>query len=402
MINFINSFSNNEFKPAQSQTDKLAEFEALKLGWLICWGMEIFDSYTTYANAAPNPVAGPGTFTYNGIDVTPWADAAQSAGNVDYAILTTKWNRGFHIYPSKTVLNGGSQFTGKDSYNASIDLPQYEPYGVNNPGLATQQTIIDQFITSFKALGIKTGFYYNVGKDLNNRGGFSSIEASGFDGTGNYIDYWNAFKSKGLDYAKSQYPALTGDYAQFYRLYIEYVKQELTYLITGYEIDYIWLDAVSWYPRADLYELYTHIKGLNRNVLVFHNPPPEGGTMYPDGTMTDPPFIVSDNEIYLYQGTYPAADIFSYEEVRIPTAASEKAALTPHNGVNYYIPKEVSANSWQSGIYGWESGKSIRTDLQTLYNTVSGDGMRLMLSMSPKPDGTLDTTQINALSAITT
>jgi hypothetical protein len=36
MINFINSFSNNEFKPAQSQTDKLAEFEALKLGWLIC------------------------------------------------------------------------------------------------------------------------------------------------------------------------------------------------------------------------------------------------------------------------------------------------------------------------------------------------------------------------------
>lgn len=390
--------------PSLVQTPKLAEFEALKFGWFILWNMETEDAYTSYGSAAPNAVAAPETFTYAGSDVTGWADAALAVGNVDYAVLTTKWNRGFHLWASNIKLNKGSQFSGEDSYNASIDLPQYEPYGVNHPNVDAQRDILTQFVNSFKAIGTKVGFYYNLGKDINARGGFDDEVPSSFDGSGNYRDYWSYFKTNGLAAARKQYPSITGDFSQFYRLYTEFVKAELTFLLTHYTIDYLWLDAVAWFPRVELKEIYNLIKSIRKNVLVFHNLPPEGGTIFPTGSIDNPPFTVASDEIYLYQGTDPCCDVISYEHSRVPDGADELKPETSHDGVEYYLPKEVSMNIWDSGWWGWQPAGSLRSavDLQKNFNSISSGGSSMLLGVPIKPDGSIDSAVATRLSDFST
>lgn len=390
---------NLENYPAKASTARLVQFEAYKLGWFIHWNMPTYIGVESYLLNGQNDAPHPNTFAYNSQSIANWANSAELAGNVDYAYLTTKHQVGFQLYPNTIKFNSGNQITYDDSYRTGRNIPYYQDYGVSSPLLTgMQQDIVGEYMTTFKEKGIEPGLYYNIGKDINIRAGFDTPNPSSFDGTGNYRDYWNEWKQNGLESANSLYPSISGDYSQYYRMYIDYVKQQVGFLLNNYDCNLLWFDAVAWFPRVALRELYEHVKSINSNCLISMNIPPEQNILKPSGTITNPPFSVSSDEIYLFQGGMPACDIVSYEASRISTDSNDWLAPTMHNGVEYYIPKEVSTHTL--GTWFWNDSATLRTNLQSYYDDAISKGMRLNIAPSPNESGVIEQDQINALSGI--
>lgn len=75
-------------------------------------------------------------FNPDKMDVGQWADVASKAG-MKYAILTAKHHDGFCLWPSK-----------------------YTEYSVKNS--ACQRDIVAEFVSAFRAAGIKVGLYYSL------------------------------------------------------------------------------------------------------------------------------------------------------------------------------------------------------------------------------------------------
>ncbi len=171
-------------------------------------------TYTGEEWASPNrPI---NTFAPTALDTDQWATAAKSAG-MKYGVLTTKHHDGFALW---------------DTSQSTYDVAATSWYAAQAPG---QGDIVKRYADSFRAQGLKVGFYYSIWDRSN-----------GIDGT-----------------------TLTSRQAT------DYVKAELTELLSNYgPIHVIWTDGWGWkdWHNYVLYsEVYDHIKTLSPTTLLVEN-----------------------------------------------------------------------------------------------------------------------------------
>jgi alpha-L-fucosidase len=126
-------------EPAAERTPLLADWEALKYGMFIHYGMSTFTASEIDNGAAPAA-----TYAPTNLDVAQWVRVAKDAG-MKYIILTAKHVAGFCLWDS-------------------------EGYDYDVAGSPVKTDVIADFLKACKAEGIKPGLYYCV-LDGHNEGG---------------------------------------------------------------------------------------------------------------------------------------------------------------------------------------------------------------------------------------
>jgi alpha-L-fucosidase len=182
-----------------------------QFGMFLHYGM---GTYTGEEWASPNrPI---NTFAPTALDTDQWAAAAKSAG-MRYGILTTKHHDGFALW---------------DSSRSVYDVAGTSWFAAQPSG---QGDIVRRYADSFRAQGLKVGFYYSI---------------------------WD--RSNGIDGS-----TLTSRQAT------DYVKAELTELLTNYgPIHAIWTDGwgwKNWHGYVLYQEVYDHVKALSPSTLLVEN-----------------------------------------------------------------------------------------------------------------------------------
>lgn len=363
-----------------------ATWEAARFGTFICWTNNIpfgTEVYTDNRNAPVFDVAG---WAPAAVNVNDWVDFSASIG-ANYAILTIQHNMGWSLYPFVTEM---TSHTGKDSYNATITLPQVAQYHVGNPAIVgtADQDIVHRFVARCITQGIKPVLYYNIGKDINARGGHADIPTAAF----------------------SSDTAISDSYP----LYCAMVEGRIAELLTAFPTVWLWLDAPHWYPRAYHQSLFNVIRGTaGENALVIYNYEPVAGSS--DG-VTEKTKPVGTNA-----ATYPGSldgtqmymwpfDIASYEYSRIPTnAASEMAVLQSHKKHVYWRGAEVSSPVFTGGqwfhrdpvvVGGTPNVLDSAANLNGRADSANTNAAPFALAISPDEDGVISVAQKNRITDV--
>jgi len=136
-------------QPARERTPLLADWEALRFGMFIHFGMGTFadDEY----GKKNSPLS---TYRPTALDVDQWIRVARRTG-MTYAVLTTKHCTGHCLWPSKLT-----------------------DYSVANSPVTTD--VVGEFVKACRRNGIKPGFYYLLGWDARHQPRMSPQEYERF------------------------------------------------------------------------------------------------------------------------------------------------------------------------------------------------------------------------------
>lgn len=375
------------FGPRGFEYGERALWNSFRFGCFINWTNNIpfgTDVYTTNRTSAPFAVSG---WAPAGIDVNDWVDFAASIG-IQYLVLTVKHNMGWCLYPFTTEI---ASHTGKDSYNATIALPQVAQYNVGNPAIVgtADQDIIHRFVARCEFQGIKPVLYYNIGKDINNRGGFADVAVSAFSSD--------------------------TDISDGYPLYTAMVEAHMQELLTAFPNVWLWLDAVAWYPRTAHQNLYEAIRTYgNENTLIIYNVEPLQGSSdastrtKPNGTNADYPGTLNGTQQYIWP-----LDVASYEYSRVPTiggdGATEFVRIQSHLKHVYWRGSETSSPIftggqwfyWDPGIVGGTPNTvESLANLSARADVPNGFNAPFLCSMSPDGNGVVSAGQKTRLTEL--
>jgi len=213
----------SEHPPADLNSDRAAlreEFLKLRFGLFLHFNM------ATYVNREwANGYEDPALFRPGKLNCGQWADLAHAAG-MKYAVLTVKHTGGWCLWDSKHTKHDISSFVNYKNGNGDI---------------------VREFVSAFRARGLKIGFYYCFPGNFSNPGHGSTVPQGRPD-------------LHGLP------PEAAGDY-------IGFIKKQLTELLTNYgPIDLLWIDQYSnKYTRARWQEIPKHVKSLQPRCLVIGN-----------------------------------------------------------------------------------------------------------------------------------
>ncbi|MHC4544937.1 MAG: alpha-L-fucosidase [Planctomycetota bacterium] len=141
-----NSNPNKPNSPSDFPTDLLRQWQELKFGMFIHYGLSTFTGdWRTNKNASP------AAYAPSNLDVRQWIRTAKKTG-MKYAVLTAKHTLGHCLW---------------DSNDYTYDV-----------AAGTEKTdVIDAFIRNCRAEGIKPGLYYCV-LDIYNEGGSTLLTSS--------------------------------------------------------------------------------------------------------------------------------------------------------------------------------------------------------------------------------
>lgn len=366
------------FVPRGFEFGDRALWNSFRMGSFINWTNNIPFGTDVYNTNKPNPVFPIAGWAPAGIDVNDWVDFAASIG-IEYLALTVKHNMGWWLYPFTTDI---TPHTGKDSYNATISLPQVATYGVNNPAIVgtADQDIIHRFVARCETNGIKPVLYYNIGKDINARGGFLTIAESAFSSD--------------------------TDISDGYPLYTAMVEAHMQELLTAFPNVWLWLDAVAWYPRTAHQSLFDCIRTYgNQNTLIIYNYPPISGSSdgvtlvtKPTGTSTDYPGTLIGTSMYVWP-----FDVASYEYTRVPTNTSnEMGKIQSHFKHVYWRGAETSSPLFTGGQWFWWDPAVVGgtpnvleslANLEARADVPNGNAAPFMISMCPDGSGVVSAAQ---------
>lgn len=361
-----------------------ATWETYKMGGFICWTNNIPFGTDVYVTNRANPVFDVTGFAPSSVDVDDWISSAASIG-LEYLTLTVKHNMGWWLFPFSTDME---PHTGKDSYNTTISLPQVANYGVNNASIVgtADQDIVHRFVSGCIANGIKPILYYNIGKDINARGGFSSIQESAF----------------------SSDSAISSTYSK----YTTMVEAHITELLQTFPTIHLWLDAVAWYPRSAHQSLFNTIRsaGSENNLVIYNYQPVQGssntGTFErPSGTSTDYEGSLVGESYYLWP-----FDIISHESSFIPTGAGQTtawlAALKANKKHIYWTGAELETTIFAGQQYfyydpivvgGTPNVLESAANLNAIADIVTPSNVPFSLTWSPDLTGVISTAQKNRM-----
>lgn len=190
---------------------KLQEWESLKLGMFIHFGMSTFDRDDHSMGDQPATLYAP-----DKLDVAQWVSTARDAG-MKYAILTTKHTAGHCLWPT--------------------DLTDYS---VKNSGNTTD--VVQVFCDECRKKGVKPGLYYC---SWDNHNTFGSI-------------------TPGMADARKRAFVTTE--------YMDFQTRQIEELLTRYgDIFEVWVDSPWVLPRAYRNDLYAHIAKLQPETFILMN-----------------------------------------------------------------------------------------------------------------------------------
>ena len=202
--------------------EHLQTWQAMQYGIFLHFGMPTFTGYPPSHYLPPDFAQEPLTsYCPDRLDVDQWVSVVRDAG-AQYAVLTTKFNDGFCLWPSRLT-----DYTVAHSPN--------------------QTDIVAEFITACAKHQITPGLYYNV-NDAQNRLG--SRLRSDRDVRENRT---------GLPYYTTS-------------LYHEYMAQHLTELFTTYgPVAELWIDLPGELGRPARQYMYDLVARLSPQTLVAMN-----------------------------------------------------------------------------------------------------------------------------------
>lgn len=190
--------------------EKLREWEALKFGMFIHFGMSTFDGNELSLGDKPSSLYAP-----DQLDVDQWVSVARDAG-MKYAVLTAKHVSGHCLWPSR-----------------------HTDYHVGTSGNTTD--VVEAFVKACDKRGILPGLYYC---SWDNHHPLGSLTPS-------FTKWYDAFTS---------------------RAYQEFQSAQIEELLTRYgDIGEVWIDIPHILPRCCRQELYNQIASLQPDALIMMN-----------------------------------------------------------------------------------------------------------------------------------
>lgn len=217
-----NAVDNFEGKGAQNLTVKrLKEFQNLKYGMFVHYGMSTFDGKEL---SACEPIE---TYNPTALDVDQWVETAQKAG-MKYMVLTTKHVAGHALWPTK-----------------------YSEYSVKNNKCNID--VVGEFVKSCRKRGIKPCFYYCSWDNTN---------LFGMKPTYDWAEY-----SQGMIHTNDEYRKL--------------MWNQIEELLTEYgDIEMLWVDIPHVLPKDKKIELYNYVKSIQPNIIFTFNHSCQDGTSF--------------------------------------------------------------------------------------------------------------------------
>lgn len=138
-----------QFEPATERTKLPADWEALRYGMFIHFGMSTFTN-----NEFGQVPAKSEAFNPTKLDVDQWIAGAKKAG-MNYAVLTTKHCYGHALWPTKAC-----------------------DYSVASSSVKVD--VVEKFVEACRRHGVKPGFYYLLGWDATNQAKMTPSEYEAF------------------------------------------------------------------------------------------------------------------------------------------------------------------------------------------------------------------------------
>ncbi len=199
--------------------ERLKEFQQLKYGMFIHYGMSTFDGKEL---SAQEPIE---TYNPTALDVDQWIKVAKDAG-MQYAVLTTKHVAGHALWCSK-----------------------YGEYSVKNSKDTTD--VVAEFVKACRKYNIKPCFYYCAWDNTN---------LFGMDVTPDWPSY-----AKGYTHTNDEYR--------------KFMWNQIEELLTSYgEIEMLWVDIPFVLPQDKKIELYKFVKKVSPNIIFAYNHSCQNGT----------------------------------------------------------------------------------------------------------------------------
>jgi alpha-L-fucosidase len=216
----------NERGAQRLSLEQLQEWEALKYGMFIHYGMSTYTGSELPDGSHPSTLYAP-----DKLDVDQWVSVARDAG-MKYAVLTTKHVAGHCLWPTK--------------------LNDY------HVGTSSNKTdVVEVFVNACEKRGVLPGFYY-CSWDNHNRFGSRT-----------YSDM-TADKKPGNLHAFTT------------RAYQDFQTAQLEELLTGYgKVAEVWIDIPGMLPRCYREELYRNITTWQPETVVMNNNGIGDGSNYP-------------------------------------------------------------------------------------------------------------------------
>lgn len=231
----MNSTKNKREQPVGAQRldlDALRQWEALKYGMFISFGMSTFTGTEFPSGSDPSTLYAP-----DKLDVDQWVSVARDAG-MKYAVLTTKHTAGHCLWPSK--LND---------------------YHVGTSGNKTD--VVEAFVTACERCGVMPGLYYCSWDNHNTFGSHTPSHTAAWERA-----------QLGLQ-PDTQLSFVT-------RPYMDFQSAQMEELLTQYgEIGEIWIDIPGVLPRFYRQELYHRMTELQPQAVVMMNNGICDGSNYP-------------------------------------------------------------------------------------------------------------------------
>jgi alpha-L-fucosidase len=173
------------------------------------FGMFLHFGILTYTGSWAEPGLDITQFNPTTLNCNQWADAAVSA-KMTFGVLTTRHHDGFALWPSKA-----------STFNVG-----------NIPWRAGKGDVVQEYVTAFRAKGLKPGLYYSIWDSTQNNG-------------------------TGVPLSATQ---------------MQYIKTQLTELLSNYgEIPFLVLDGWAWkmgHRNAPFAEIHDLIKSLQPDILI--------------------------------------------------------------------------------------------------------------------------------------
>jgi len=212
--------------------DQLQQWEALKFGMFIHFGMSSFDGEELSKGDLPSSAYAP-----DKLDVDQWVCVARDAG-MKYAVLTTKHVAGHCLWPTK--LND---------------------YHVGTSGNKTD--VVEAFVKACEKRCVLPGFYYC---SWDNRNTFGSQTPS-----------------HTADWERAQLGLVPDPQLSFTtRAYMDFQSAQIEELLTQYgPVGEVWIDIPWVLPRFYRQELYQQIAGLQPHAVIMMNNGISDGSNYP-------------------------------------------------------------------------------------------------------------------------
>jgi len=180
-----------------------SDFIDWRFGMFLHFGILTFTGSWAQANLPINQ------FNPINLDCNQWADAAVSA-KMTFGVLTTRHHDGFALWPSKA-----------STFNVG-----------NISWRAGKGDVVQEYVTAFRAKGLKAGLYYSIWDATQNNGNSGPLSAA----------------------------------------QMQYIKTQLTELLSNYgEIPFLVLDGWAWkmgHRNASFAEIHDLIKSLQPNILI--------------------------------------------------------------------------------------------------------------------------------------